>query len=60
MITNCDINTDNIKRADIIWGPTESVPQGKMKRKTKHTQQYSKADSISVSVTKTHKNHHVH
>ena len=33
MITNCDIHSDDIKRAYIIWGPAESVLQGKMKRK---------------------------
>ena len=60
MITNCDINADDIKRADIIWGPAESVLQGKMKRKTKHTQQDSNADSPSVSVTTIQKHHHVH
>ena len=33
MITNCEINSDDMKRADIIWGPAESVLQGKMKIK---------------------------
>ena len=56
MITNCNINTDDIKRADIIRGPAEYVLQGEMKRKkTKRTQQYFKADSPSVSVTTTQK-----
>ena len=25
MITNCDKNSDDIKRSDIIWGPAESI-----------------------------------
>ena len=29
MITNCDINADDIKRAGIILGPAESMLQGK-------------------------------
>ena len=37
MITNCDMNSDDIKRADIIWGPAESILKGKTKRKNKVT-----------------------
>ena len=33
MITNCDINSDDINKSDIIWGPEEYVLQGKMKIK---------------------------
>ena len=37
MITNCDMNSDDIKRADIIWGPAEYILKGKTKRKNKVT-----------------------
>ena len=30
MITTCDINSDDIDRADVIWAPAESVLQCKM------------------------------
>ena len=38
IITNCNINADDIKRAGIILGPAESMLQGKMKSKNQtHT-----------------------
>ena len=46
MITNCDINADDIKRADTIWGPTESVLQGEMKRKKPNT--HNKIPKLSL------------
>ena len=53
MITNCDIHSDDIKRAYTIWGPAESVLQGKMKRKTKQTQQDSKTYTTSIGIKTT-------
>ena len=53
IITTFDINSDYIKRADIIWGPAESVLQGKMKRKTKQTKQNSKTNTTSIGTKKT-------
>ena len=55
MITSCDINTDNIKRADTIWGPAESVLQGKMKRKRPNTHNKIPKLAIPLSVSQQHK-----
>ena len=54
MITNCDINADDIKRADTIWGPAESVLQGKMKRK-QNTHNKIPNMSLHLSVSQQHK-----
>ena len=40
MITNCDKNADDIKRADIIWGPAETVLHRVMKKKKKNTTRF--------------------
>ena len=54
MFTNCDKNSDDINRADIIWGPTESISQGKLKRKkTKRTQPNDKTDTTSIGIKTT-------
>ena len=55
MITNCDINSDNIKRADTIWGPAESVLQGKMKRKKPNTHNKILKLALPLSVSQQHK-----
>ena len=51
IIANWYINSDSIKRADIIWGPAESVIQGKMGKKK--TQQNSKTDTASIRIKTT-------
>ena len=55
MITNCDINADDIKRADTIWGPSESVLQGKIKRKKPNTQNTIPKLALPLSVSQQHK-----
>ena len=55
IITNCDINADDIKRADIIWGPAESVLQGKMKRKKPSTHNNIPKLTLLLSVSQQHK-----
>ena len=55
MITNCNINADNIKRADTIWGPTESVLQGKMKRKKPNTHNKIPNLDLPLSVSQQNK-----
>ena len=55
MITNCDINSDNIKRADTIWGPAESMLQGKMKRKKPNTHNKITKLALHISVSQEHK-----
>ena len=55
MINNCDINTDDIKRADVIWGPAESVLQGKMKSKKPNTHNNIPKLTLPLSVSQQHK-----
>ena len=55
MITNCDINADDIKRADTIWGPAESVLQGKMKSKKTNTHNNIPKLALPLSVSHQHK-----
>ena len=56
MNTNCDINTEDIKRADIIWGPAEYVIQGKMKRKNPNTHNKISKLTFRLSVSQQSKN----
>ena len=44
------INADDIKRADTIWGPAESVLQGKMKRKKQKTHNKIPKMALPLSV----------
>ena len=55
MITNCDINTDNIKRADIIWRPAEYVLQGEMKMKKPNAHNNIPKLTLPLSVSQQHK-----
>ena len=55
MITNCDINSYDINRADIIWGPEESVLQGKMKRKNSNKHNKIPKLTLPLSVSKQYK-----
>ena len=55
MITNCDINADDIKRADTIRGPAESVLQGKMKRKKPNTHNKIPNLALPLSVSQQQK-----
>ena len=55
MITNCDINADDIKRADIIWGPSKSALQRKMKRKKPNTHNKIPKLALPLSVSQQHK-----
>ena len=55
MITNCDINADDITRADTIWGPAESVMQGEMKRKKPNTHNKIPKLALTLSVSQQHK-----
>ena len=55
MITNCDINADDIKRADTIWGPAEYVLQGKMKRKKPNTHNKIPNLALPISVSQQQK-----
>ena len=55
MITNCNINADDIKQADVIWGPAKSVLQGKMKRKTPITYNKIQKLTLPLSVSQQHK-----
>ena len=55
MITNCDINADDIKRSDTIWRPTESVWQGKLKRKIPNTHNNIPKPALPLSVSQQHK-----
>ena len=55
MITNCNINADDIKRADTIWGPAESVLQGKTKSKRQNTHNKIPKLSLPLSVSQQHK-----
>ena len=55
MITNCDINAGDIKRADTIWGPAESVLQGKMKRNRPNTHNNIPNLALPISVSQQHK-----
>ena len=54
MITNSDINSDDIKIADIIWGPAESALQVKMKRKKPHNHNRIPKPTLPLSVPKQH------
>ena len=54
-ITNCDINADDIKRAYFIWGPAESVLQGKMKRKKPNTHNKIPKLTLPLSVSQKQK-----
>ena len=49
MTTNCDKNLYYIKRADIIWGPAESVLEGKMEKTNKHNRIPKPTLPLSVS-----------
>ena len=51
MITDCDINSDYIKRADIIWGLAESVLQVKNLKNQK--KQNYKTDTASINIKTT-------
>ena len=53
IITNYDINADNIKSADTIWGPTEYMLQGKMKRKRPNT--HNNTPKLALPVSQQHK-----
>ena len=55
MITNCDMNADDIKRSDIIWGPAESELQGEMKRKKPNTHNKIPKLTLPLSVSQQHK-----
>ena len=55
MINNCNINTDDINRADVIWGPSESVLQGKMKRKKPNTHDKIPKLTLPLSMSQQHK-----
>ena len=55
MITNCDINSDDIKRADTILGPAEYVLQGKMKKKKPNTHNNIPNLALPLSVSQEHK-----
>ena len=55
MITNCDINIDDIIRAGVILGPAESVLQGKMKRKKPNTHNKITKLTLPLSVSQQHK-----
>ena len=55
MITNCDINKDDIKRDDVIWGPAESVLQVKMKRKKPNTHNKIPKLTLPLLVSQQHK-----
>ena len=55
MITNCDINVDDIKRADTIWGPAEYVLQGEMKKKRPNTHNNIPNMDLPLSVSQQHK-----
>ena len=55
MIANCDKNSDDIKRADIIWGPTEPVLQGKMKGKKLNKHSRIPKLALPLLVSKQHK-----
>ena len=55
MITNCNINADNIKRSDTIWGTAGSVLQGKMKRKKPNTHNKISNMALPISVSQQHK-----
>ena len=51
MITNFDINSYDIKRADNIWGTVDSVLQGKKGKKL--TQKNIKTDTTSICIKTT-------
>ena len=51
IITICEIKSDDINRADIIWGPEEYLLQGKIKNK--QIQQNSKTDTASIGIKTT-------
>ena len=55
MITNCNKNADDIQRADVIWGPTESVLQGKTERKKPNIQNNIPNLILPLSVSQQHK-----
>ena len=55
MITICEKNADNIKRADIIWIPAESVLQGKMQRKKPNTHNKIPNMTLPLPVSQQHK-----
>ena len=55
MITNCDKNADDIKQVDTIWGPAESMLQGKMKRKRPNTHNNIPNLALPLSVSQQHK-----
>ena len=54
MITNCDINADDINRAAIIWGTTEYVIKGKTKRKKPNTHNKIPNMTLPISVLQQH------
>ena len=55
MITNCDINVDDIKISDIIWVPAESVLQGEMKMKKPNTHNKVPKLTLPISESPQHK-----
>ena len=55
MTTNCDINADDIKKSDIIWGPAEYVLQGEIKRKKPNTHNNIPKLALPLSVSQQHK-----
>ena len=54
IITNCDINSEYIKRAYIIGGPAESLLQVKKKKKTNKNNRIPKW-TLPLLVSKLHK-----
>ena len=51
-ITNCDINSDNIKRADNIWGPAEYLLKGKIKGKNPNKHNRITELTLPLSISK--------
>ena len=55
MITKCDIDSDDLNIADIIWGPAESVLQGKTKTKKPNKHNRIPKLTLPILVSKQHK-----
>ena len=55
MINNCNINADDIDRADVIWGPAESVQQGKKKINKPNTHNKIPKLTLPLLVSQQHK-----